>query len=130
MSILLSSSESNNRKNSESLPSFETIDEEETQNDADPRRRASESESEFSFDDDDDDENETKSKKKSSINRSIEEYEAACYYLKIVPCKIVFKSLPTSSIILSNYGLTSTSVLALTQALKVAKLYIKCLIIS
>lgn len=107
---------------------FDSIDEEETDSGMLANTRAnlinkideeSESESECSFDDD---EASTK-KKKSDIDRSIDEYEAACYYLKIVPCKIVFKSLPTSSIILSNYGLTSTSVLALTQALKVFKVY-------
>lgn len=118
MSMLLTSSSS----------PFDSIDEEETDSGMLPNTRAnlinkideeSESESECSFDDD---EASTK-KKKSDIDRSIDEYEAACYYLKIVPCKIVFKSLPTSSIILSNYGLTSTSVLALTQALKVSNVY-------
>ncbi|RNA15208.1 leucine-rich repeat-containing 74A-like isoform X2 [Brachionus plicatilis] len=46
------------------------------------------------------------------------EYESICHSLRIVPCSIVLKSLPTSSISLNNYGLTSTGILALTFALK------------
>lgn len=52
-------------------------------------------------------------------NRSLVEYQNVCFNLNIVPCKILLKSLPTSSIVLTNYGLNSTGILALTQALKV-----------
>lgn len=49
---------------------------------------------------------------------SVAEYKDVCYYLNIVPCSIVIKSLPTSEICLPNYGLNSSGTLALTQALK------------
>lgn len=55
----------------------------------------------------------------SHENNSVEEYESACYFLKIVPSKIVIKSLPLSSISLSNYGINHTTVHALIFALKV-----------
>lgn len=46
-------------------------------------------------------------------------YERLCYDLRIVPCSIIVKSLPTTSISLSNYGLNSTGILALANTLKV-----------
>lgn len=53
------------------------------------------------------------------VDASVEEYESACYYLRIVPSKIVIKSLPLSSISLNNYGLNHVAVHALMFALKV-----------
>lgn len=50
---------------------------------------------------------------------SVTEYENLCADLRIVPCSIILKSLPTSAVILSNYGLNSTGTLALTYALRV-----------
>jgi hypothetical protein len=49
---------------------------------------------------------------------SIQEYEAACFSLKIVPSSIVIKALPTTRISLANYGINSTGVLALVHALR------------
>jgi hypothetical protein len=51
-------------------------------------------------------------------------YERLCYDLRIVPCSIIVKSLPTTSIVLSNYGLNSTGILALANTLKVFQLYL------
>ncbi len=51
-------------------------------------------------------------------------YERLCYDLRIVPCSIIVKSLPTTSIVLSNYGLNSTGILALANTLKVVLSYI------
>ena len=49
----------------------------------------------------------------------ITKYKNLCHEMKIVPCSIVLKSLPTTSISLANYGISSNNVLALTNALKV-----------
>jgi hypothetical protein len=54
-----------------------------------------------------------------SSNVSVNEYESACSALHIVPCSIVLKALPTTTICLANYGFNSTGILALTHALKV-----------
>ena len=54
-----------------------------------------------------------------SLNGDITKYENACHGLMISTSAIVIKSLPTNSVILSNYGLNSVRVLALTNALKV-----------
>ena len=51
----------------------------------------------------------------------IERYKELCHELKIVPISIVLKSLMTTSISLSNYGISPNNVLALTHALKVTK---------
>ncbi|CAF0831592.1 unnamed protein product [Brachionus calyciflorus] len=51
-------------------------------------------------------------------DNSISEYESLCHSLQIVPCSIILKSLPTTAVCLSNYGLNSTGTLALTYALK------------
>lgn len=84
------------------------------------------SESEFSFGSEEtfDENNHKKSSlisnsERNVVDASVEEYESACYYLRIVPSKIVIKSLPLSSISLNNYGLNHVAVHALTFALKV-----------
>ncbi len=46
-------------------------------------------------------------------------YKEYCYDLKIGPSSTVLKCLLTSSLCLSNYGLSSTGLLALATALKV-----------
>jgi len=50
---------------------------------------------------------------------NVNKYERLCYDLQIVPCSIIIKSLPTTAISLSNYGLNSTGILALSTTLKV-----------
>lgn len=61
----------------------------------------------------------------TATNQSIIEYENMCASFQLLPCKIVLKSLPTTSLVLSNYGLSATALYALTQALKVRMLFKK-----
>lgn len=85
---------------------------------------ALESESDFSFCEDVDNSKTTQDVTMSGIqqNHSVEEYETACDFLKIVPSKMVIKSLPLSQICLSNYGINHNAVHALCYALKVEHL--------
>ena len=48
-------------------------------------------------------------------------YVKLCNDLNIVPCSIIIKSLPTTSINMSNYGLNSMGILALVTILKVLR---------
>ena len=54
-----------------------------------------------------------------SLDGGISKYEDACHGLMIGVSSIVLKSLKTTAVILSNYGLNSVRVLALCNALKV-----------
>lgn len=56
-------------------------------------------------------------------------YEDICMDLKLVPCSIIVKSLPTAVISLNNYGLGSAGTLALSEALKVIDFLVYFLII-
>ncbi len=56
-----------------------------------------------------------------SLDGGISKYEDACHGLMIGVSSIVLKSLKTTAVILSNYGLNSVRVLALCNALKVKK---------
>jgi hypothetical protein len=69
--------------------------------------------------DDSDDENGNRNNKYGSKDGGASSYQAYCYDLKIGPSSIVLKSLLTTSLSLSNYGLNSTGLLALATALKV-----------
>lgn len=69
--------------------------------------------------DDNDDDNGNRNKKYGSKDGGASSYQAYCYDLKIGPSSIVLKSLLTTSLSLSNYGLNSTGLLALATALKV-----------
>ena len=62
---------------------------------------------------------------KNNMDNEVVYYEKLCQDLRIVPCSIVIKSLPTESIILCNYGLNSTGALALSNVLKVNKIFFK-----
>lgn len=64
-------------------------------------------------DDDDDDDRELNNDGGAS------KYKTYCYDLRIGPSSTVLKSLLTTSLSLSNYGLSSTGLLALSTALKV-----------
>lgn len=80
-----------------------------------------ECESDFSFGEDADRKKSDMSNGQES-NQSVDEYETACAFLKIVPSKMVIKSLPLSQICLSNYGINHNAVHALAYALKVLPL--------
>lgn len=60
---------------------------------------------------------------KNLMENEVAYYERLCQDLKIVPCSIVIKSLPTESIVLCNYGLNSTGTLALANVLKVPRFF-------
>ena len=64
-------------------------------------------------DDEDNDKNE-------NYDGGASKYQAYCYGLKIGPSSIVLKSLHTTNLHLSNYGLNSIGLLALATALKVS----------